>query len=426
MSILLTVFWSCLEICYFHFFCSAFLRPKVFGKRYALHFFVAWLAACLYLNVGLPPIVENCLSIVMLILLCSVTYQGQFLRNLLFVIPIFVIGGIFDTLTLYAVSSLLGISIQDFVWRKATYSITVTLSKLLFLLAGWILCRFRKAGKPEPVQTKWLLLSLLFPAITLVMMMSIFYGYRDRGDVSTGIVGLCSVLVLANVASLYLTHHLEKSAAEAKNQALLTRQMEIQTESIGALERSYRAQRQAIHEHRAQLQTIYDLMVAGKYSSAEEYIQRLQVVQTTRIFAVNSHHPIIDAVLNHKYQKATEQGIDFQAQVNDLSGISLEADALVVVLSNLLENAIEACLRFDGDRQIHCRILAEDSLFISIRNTSLPVQIIDNSIATTKQNKQNHGYGLQQIGYILQQQKAEYSISYEDGWFQFVAEIPLK
>jgi hypothetical protein len=79
----------------------------------------------------------------------------------------------------------------------------------------------------------------------------------------------------------------------------------------------------------------------------------------------------------------------------------------------------------DDLQQIHCRILAEDSLFISIRNTSLPVQIIDHSIATTKQNKQNHGYGLQQIGYILQQQKAEYSISYENGWFQFVAEIPL-
>ena len=420
MSILLSVFWGSLEICYFHFFCSAFLRPKVFGKRYALHFFVAWLAACLYLNVGLPPIVENCLSIVMLILLCSVTYQGQFLRNLLFVIR-----GIFDTLTLYAVSSLLGISIQDFVWRKATYSITVTLSKLLFLLAGWILCRFRKAGKPEPVQTKWLLLSLLFPAITLVMMMSIFYGYRDSGDVSTGIVGLCSVLVLANVASLYLTRHLEKSAAEAKAQALLTQQMEIQTESIGALERSYRAQRQAIHEHRAQLQTVYDLIASGNYASAEEYIQRLQVVQTTRIFAINSHHPIIDAVLNHKYQKATEQGIDFQAQVNDLSALPMAADALVVMLSNLLENAIEGCLRLDGDRQIHCRILAMDSLFISIRNTSLPVQIIDNTITTTKQKKQNHGYGLQQIRYILQQQKAEYSLSWEDGWFQFVAEIPL-
>ena len=96
------------------------------------------------------------------------------------------------------------------------------------------------------------------------------------------------------------------------------------------------------------------------------------------------------------------------------------------MLSNLLENAIEACLRFDGDRQIHCRILAEDSLFISIRNTSLPVRITDNTIPTSKPSKKNHGYGLQQISYILQTLKAEYSFSYEDGWFQFVSEIPLK
>jgi hypothetical protein len=86
-------------------------------------------------------------------------------------------------------------------------------------------------------------------------------------------------------------------------------------------------------------------------------------------------------------------------------------------------SSLVSCM--DDLQQIHCRILAEDSLFISIRNTSVPVEIVDNMIATTKKNKQNHRYGLQQVHFILDKQNAEYSFSYEDGWFQFVAEIPI-
>lgn len=425
MSIFLTILWSAVELISYHFICSAFFPKKVFGKRYILHYLLAWVLVCLYLTTGIHAAIKTCISIVFLTTLFSMTYHAQFLRNILLVIAITFFAGLNDTLFIYGGSALLQISVEDFIWRKASYSIAVTIGKLLFLFACWIIRRFRKGGKPEPVQTKWLFLSILFPTITLVMLMFIYFGYRNQGDISAWTIGLFALMVAANVGTLYLIRHLEKSAAEAKNQALLSQQMEIQSDSIHALERSYREQRKTIHEHRSQLQTIHDLVSSGHYASAEEYIQQLQGVHTTRIFPVNSHHPIIDAVLNHKYQKATEQGIDFQVKVNDLSGLALEADSLVVVLSNLLENAIEACLRLDGDRQIHCRILAEDSLFISIRNTSVPVQIIDHSIATTKQNKENHGYGLQQIGYILQQQKAEYSISYENGWFQFVAEIPV-
>jgi sensor histidine kinase regulating citrate/malate metabolism len=49
-------------------------------------------------------------------------------------------------------------------------------------------------------------------------------------------------------------------------------------------------------------------------------------------------------VLNQKYQQAQEHDIDVQMQVNDLSSVSIYTDHLVVLLSNLLDNAIEACL----------------------------------------------------------------------------------
>lgn len=113
-----------------------------------------------------------------------------------------------------------------------------------------------------------------------------------------------------------------------------------------------------------------------------------------------------------------------QVKVNDLSSVGIQANKLVVLLSNLLENAIEACLKLKNDREIVCSIVKEDSIYISIRNTSPPVKIIHGEIATTKQDATEHGYGLPAVKYILDQLSAEYTFAYQDGWFQFVAEIP--
>ena len=59
-----------------------------------------------------------------------------------------------------------------------------------------------------------------------------------------------------------------------------------------------------------------------------------------------------------------------------------------------------------------------------MRNTSLPVEISDNFIPTSKEPKEDHGYGLPHIDYILKQLNAEYALSCEAGWFEFAAEIP--
>ncbi len=330
-----------------------------------------------------------------------------------------------DTAILYGASALLGISLEELVWKKLTYSFIVSIGKTISILLSWTLFRVRHAEKVEALDRKWLLLTLFFPSASLGMLAIVSHGNRSEGDLSMATIIFSIILAIANASIIYLIRIMEKSTAESKRLALLNQQMEIQTGSILALERNYRAQRKATHEFHNQLQTIRSLITAGDYTCAENYIQQLQGTHPTRIFSINSHHPIIDAVLNHKYQQANENNIGVRIQVNDLSGVSVSTDYLVVLLSNLLNNAIEACLRYDGERIIQCSILASDSLYISIRNTSLPVQIKDNYIPTSKADKDDHGYGLAHVDLILGQLQAEYILSYDGGWFEFATEIPL-
>ena len=95
-----------------------------------------------------------------------------------------------------------------------------------------------------------------------------------------------------------------------------------------------------------------------------------------------------------------------------------------MLLSNLLDNAIEACCRMEGRRTIQCSILLDGALFLSVRNTSMPVTIVGDNIPTSKTPKEEHGFGLSHIQLIMKQLNAEYTFAYENGWFEFVAEIP--
>ena len=161
-----------------------------------------------------------------------------------------------------------------------------------------------------------------------------------------------------------------------------------------------------------------------EYETAQDYVQQLQADRTLKVFSIASNNPVIDVVLNQKHQVAQENGVKMRVKVNDLSAVSIQTNELVVLLSNLLDNAIEACLKLEQNREIVCSILKEDSIYISIRNTSPPVTVIHGGIQTTKQDAAEHGYGLQAVKYILDQLEAEYTCAYQDGWFQLVAVIP--
>lgn len=79
---------------------------------------------------------------------------------------------------------------------------------------------------------------------------------------------------------------------------------------------------------------------------------------------------------------AKKNNIDIRFKVNDLSGIQVAPIDLVIIIGNLLDNAIEACVKLPaGEREIYAQLLLEDTLFLSFRNTSPPVEIVNSYIA---------------------------------------------
>ena len=431
MEIVCSLIWVTLEVLCLFISCKAFFVQRC---NKTVTFGIVLLTILLFFVLSVTelavftsyPLFKKTISLLICVAFSMIAFVGQGYTQLIVVTLYYLLLGAIDTVFLYGTSLILGVSVNDLVWKKWLYAAVVTVGKSILLFASYMLFRINKKRKLHKFSRKKLLLITIYPVVSIVMLFMVFDNYKTKGDLSLSALVFCGVLIISNFAIVYLSESLERTTQAEQELTILNQSMNLQVENIQALEKSYRAQRTATHEFQHQLQVIFDLLENGEEKGAKDYIKELQVSQTSRIFVANTHHAIVDAILNEKYHSAKDNYVDISYKVNDLSELSIDSDAIVVLLSNLLDNAIEATLRLPDNRKVECSILLNDSLFLSVRNTSQPVEIVNGKIESQKEPKEEHGFGLIGIQKVLKELGAEYAMDYSAGWFRFATEIPIE
>lgn len=425
MEYCISAFWIGLELLCAIFFCGAFLSRKPKKKYQAMVIAAVWLFVVFYSYFPIKDFVKQILLVSVFISISLLLYEGRLLAHFFLAVLCYIFIATIDVIAINGACLLLDISYDDFIWEKFNYTILTTADKLIAVLFSWLLSKFRIKGNLGRQHSKWLFLSTLFPTVSMVMFLMFFYQASRYGGIPISIILFGCILMVANIAMLYIVDNIEKATVAEQNSRLLKQQMALQAENYLALKKNYTAQRKSTHEFERHIQVLQDLLERQEYDSANDYVRKLQVNRSLKVYCINSNNPVIDVVLNQKHQLAQENGISMSVKVNDLSAIPIQPHEMVVLLSNLLDNAIEACLKVEGHREIMCTLLVEDSIYISVRNTSNPVNIVNGEIETTKANPAEHGFGIPAVKFILEHLNSEYTFEYKEGWFQFVAEIQI-
>jgi len=423
MEYIISALWIGLEILCILIFCSTFLNRKQTNEKTILGVLLVWLIIFAYSNTEINGMLKPLISLSVLTFLSLWVFSGKAILHLLLVSLCYIFITITDTLIVNGACLLLDISYIELVWKKVTYVTITTIDKLVSVLIAWIIYHIFSTSGLLRANSKWLALMLLFPITSIAMFAMLVYNSNRSSDLPISVVVFSGILTIANVALLYIINSLEKATKQAQETSMLKQQIALQADNYTALKENYRSQRKATHEFKRHIQTLYDLLDQNEFRTAKQYVFQLQNNRTLDIFGISTKHPVFDVILNQKYHVAQEHDIHMQVQVNDLSMVPLQTDIIVVLLSNLLDNAIEACQRIQDRSEIFCRIIMEDDLNIVIRNTSPDVEIIDGNIKTSKTNSTEHGYGLPAVKYILDELGGEYTFDYHAGWFTFVAEI---
>ena len=272
----------------------------------------------------------------------------------------------------------------------------------------------------------WEWISVLLVTAFCVVQLYILASSIQNGNTETSLFPTQALLLLMmNVAVLLLLDRLASKQRIEKDNLVLQEQMRYSRQNLQAAADAYARQRSLTHDFDNHLLAIVQLLESGQSPQALAYAQTVAANVSRADVAVSTNNPIADAVLNQKYRRAKELGVQMQFLVSDLSSFPLSTDEMVTILANLLDNALEACVRdiSQQKKSIRVKLLMEPSLAtLSVQNTSLPVTIThEGEIVTTKLKKSEHGYGLKTCRKILQQCGFEFAAQYKDGWFQFTA-----
>ena len=238
------------------------------------------------------------------------------------------------------------------------------------------------------------------------------------------------IVLLLDISSIFLLNYLEMQSLNVRDNIILRQGIKSQMDSIESWKGAYEGQRKITHEFKNQLAVLQG-MIENNAPKDEviNYLDKLQNVNLPTSIIINTHRMAMDIILSQKLSIAESKNIKFSTQLDDLSDFPLPDQALIIVMTNLIDNAIEACEKIPDKelRYIQLKIKNIDSTsFLYIENSTCEPIKIENNRITTKNNSIYHGYGLQNICFVLDKYNAIYSLDYEEkrNVFSFSAQIP--
>lgn len=206
--------------------------------------------------------------------------------------------------------------------------------------------------------------------------------------------------------------------------------------SYDALEESYRNLEQLNSTLRAQrhdylnhLQVVYGMMELEEYAELHRYLEPVYKDMLKTGKALRTAKPAINALLKAKMGEAEGKAIDVYVEVkSDLKKLQAADWEVCKVLSNLIDNAITALEKTEGERKIEIDITEtkEDYIFSVANNGPMISEAQKEQIfkqGFTTKSGEGHGMGLFIVMQVLRENKGGITLTSKEGKTAFVVKF---
>lgn len=230
-------------------------------------------------------------------------------------------------------------------------------------------------------------------------------------------------LFLAYIITLLFMNVIAKQHFTTTSQ-MMEKQVELQINHYKELEKMDAEMRRFRHDYTNHLRSVLSLIQMKEYSDAEEYIEKIQnKAYTSGAVLYYTGNKLADAILADK-----SAALDEHCKI-DYSGImpaSIENVDLCIILSNALDNAIEACRELDSPCTICLTAGEQQGYFVmSLRNPTARTDSFYDIPTTTKPEKEQHGMGLYNIESTVKKHEGQMKIKCENGMFELMLTMKL-
>ena len=433
ISILLNYFVVLIEAVAFIVFSSTFFQHKINMCKLILSTVALTSLSIICLTISESNVVFKlalltCINSLYLV----VIYRASLIKcigiSLLFVSFI----NVADNFFFVVITTMIHIEIQELYQDPYGYYLVCYIAKIcevmIFTLIGSIIKQ--KLYFTHATWQHWAKIFIL-PASSLAIAVFLWPLYWVIPAAGEKILLCTMVLFVINIFDVVMLNYLDREQQLIQDNLVLRQNIKYQNDTVKAWANAYKDQRKLTHDFQNQLSVICGM--AEREAPDSELLAFVQTVlknSTSQSLVVKTGRLAADVLLSQKYHLARSKGISFSLQLDDLTHFGLKDEHLVVVLANLIDNAIEACEKIDNGKSKKMMLVMkveEESSFLYIENTTaFPVKILDNQVVLPAKQSAEHGYGLKNATAILNSYKAVFAIVYkeEQGLFCFSAQVP--
>lgn len=373
-------------------------------------------------------IIKMLMIIVIMLLVMRFLYDISIVKALILVFFVQSIMTLIDYIIIMILAKLYG-DITALESASALIGRLIIILSRLILFVGLIILSRISTKKNNSVTAdmsdkEWIQF-LIFPIFTIcaVMLMTSSVIKSYHSDIIAIYYIIAIGLIVLNLVVFHLISEILENSRNMKEAEALRQQSIGQLELYNSMRENYNIQRQRTHEYKNQIVCMDMLMKKKDYSKLEDYIGNISDGLDAQLDMVDTNNDVVNAIFNAKYYEAIKNDVLVVLKINDLSDIKISDNDIVTILSNLLDNAIEAAKQCDiGKRIVKIKMLYEDAvLSIAVSNSykAEPVLTEDGYIRTTKKDREEHGWGMRNVVATLEKYNAEYIIDYKNGEFVF-------
>lgn len=351
-------------------------------------------------------------------LIVQLLYEGKFVNKILVNLTSFALLLIADLAT-YSIENMLTNSnmVLPPIYNRLSM---ILISKIIFLVIVRISSR-RKIISNTKISSLYYYFIITMPLITIAIFFILYDFLHLNPEDIFSIVLIISFGVLFVNLFVYYAFETHIKGIQTQNDAkLMQQQCQLQLKHFENIEKYQDNLRSIKHDINNHFFCIKSFIEKGYIDDAINYIASIDDRLThTDIFS-NCGNVVIDALLNNKYETLVIENINISKIILVPKTLNIENDDLCIVLSNILDNAIEACKKIKSvERYIDLSIEYKKNLFfITIKNNFEEDPILsDGKLITSKDDSWFHGIGLKNVKSTIEKYNGYININIENNVF---------
>ena len=290
---------------------------------------------------------------------------------------------------------------------------TGLLTSICVLFTGYVIKRFIKMRSDLELPHKGKMLFII-PVVSVILAL---LNYSMHSFTPLMIVNLIGFLVI-DFSVFIVYDYLLQANQEAYNKKLIYEQNVSYRYQHALMQESLNQLRQFRHDLKMHTTAIQLMLQDGRGEDALDYINAATESIKPMYQMISTGNHSIDCILNYKLARADEENIDIQTTIVISERLGVSAYDLNIIISNLLDNAIEA-VRCCNHKMIKF-VMRSDSnmLFISIENPYTgEVNMEGSRFITRKKDSINHGFGIDNVRTVVEKYDGSIEFSFHDNTF---------